>query len=361
MANYRSPEALREGNFADNIEGKEVRLYHLQNRLGMSADIMNHGGKIVSLIVPDAQGRPVDVVLGHDSLADYCASEEQYFGAICGRYANRIARGKFSIGEESFELPVNNGPNSLHGGIKGFNDVAWEVVSSSERELVLQYVSADGEEGYPGELTTRVTYRLSETQNRLEIEYEATTTKPTVLNLTNHSYFNLSGEGDASVHDHILEIKAEYYLPTDETAIPYGEPESVAGTPFDFRTPHTIGERIDQNIDQLTWARGYDHTFVLDKVEGELAEVAICWSPKSGIRMSVITDQPGMQLYTGNWMSGNMRGKGSSKYPARSAVCFETQHFPDSPNKPNYPSTLLEPGETFRSKTLFSFSAEETR
>lgn len=345
--------------FKGRVDGKEVALYTLSNANGIEIDILNLGAKIVAIRVPDREGKEVDILLGHDCLQDYIESEEAYFGAICGRYANRITKGKFAIDGEEYSLLINNGPNALHGGKKGFNSVVWTVEQASASELVLTYISKDGEEGYPGELKVQVTYGLCPVTNNFAIAYEATTDKATVLNLTNHAYFNLSGEGDPSVHDHTLLINAKEYLPTDETAIPYGKPEAVAGSPFDFTEPHLIGERIDTDMEQLNWARGYDHTFILDKPLGEMGLCAVCSSPKSGIEMKIKTDQPGMQLYTGNWMSGNMRGKGDSRYPARSAVCFETQHYPDSPNKPEYPSTLLRPGETFRSQTIFSFNTIE--
>lgn len=337
------------------VDGKEVRLYTLTNRQGAEAHFINQGAKLVSLVVPNAQGGWTDVVIGHDSIVDYLGSEEAYFGAICGRYANRIARGKFEIDGTSYSLAINNGPNALHGGVMGFNSVIWDVLEHTPNKLTLAYTSPDGEEGYPGELHTKVTYTLTD-DCELCIEYKATTSKPTVLNLTNHAYFNLSGDGDASIHDHSLEINALQYLPTDDTAIPYGKPEAVEGTPFDFRSPHLIGERIDTPIDQLTWARGYDHTFILNKELGKLGFAARCSSPKTGIVMEVYTDQPGVQLYTGNWMSGNMRGKHGAKYPARAALCLETQHFPDSPNRPEYPTTRLNPEEVFTSTTVFAFT-----
>ena len=358
MKRYPQSEALKEEDFSKIIDGKEVRLYRLSDGGRLQADITNYGGKVVTLITPDKEGRPVDVVLGHDTFDDYFRSEEQYFGSLIGRYGNRIAGGIFSLDGETYKLRINNGPNSLHGGVKGWNNRVWDVEEASDSRLVLSLASPDGEEGFPGEVRARVTYTLI--HGEMIIEYEATTTKPTVINLTNHSYFNLNGEGDPTVHDHILEIKAGRYLPTNETAIPYREaPASVKGTPFDFTEPHTIGERIDTEIDQLVWARGYDHTFVLDKEGDECALACVCSSPRTGIRLEVRTTEPGMQLYTGNWMSGNMRGKGDSRYPARSAVCFETQHYPDTPNRPDYPSALLRPGETFRSKTVFEFGVTD--
>lgn len=338
-------------------DGKAIRLISLENKRGVEAHFINQGAKLVSLIVPSKSGF-TDVVIGHDSSAEYLSSEEAYFGAVCGRYANRIAKGKFSINGEEYTLAINNGPNALHGGIRGFNAIVWDVIEETNHKVVFAYTSPDGEEGYPGELRVLVTYTLTD-DNELCIDYEATTDKPTVVNLTNHAYFNLSGDGDPSIHDHLLEINAERYLPTDDTAIPYGEAEAVEGTPFDFRTAHSIGERIDTPINQLVWAKGYDHTFVLSKPIGKLGFGARCSSPKTGVIMEVYTDQPGIQLYTGNWMSGNMRGKHGHRYPARAALCLETQHFPDSPNRPEYPSTLLKPGETFRSTTVFAFKLSE--
>ena len=346
-----SPEA-----FQGNVGGQPVQLYTLTNKFGAEAHFINQGAKLVSLVVPSRTGL-VDVVLGHDSLQEYIDSEEAYFGAICGRYANRIALGKFAIDGVTYELPINNGSNSLHGGLRGFNAVIWRGEQTKANQVTFRYVSPDGEEGYPGELSVEVVYTLTD-EHELTIEYTASTTKPTVLNLTNHAYFNLSGEGAPSVHDHTLVIDAKEYLPTDETAIPYGAPAPVEGTPMDFTTPHTIGERVDADFDQLRWARGYDHTYILDKALGKLGRAARCSSPKTGIVMEVYTDQPGVQLYTGNWMSGNLRGKHDHRYPARAALCLETQHYPDSPNKPEYPTTRLNPGEVFRSVTAFRFTVE---
>lgn len=343
--------------FEGIVDGKAVRLYSLSNKHGAEAHLINQGAKLVSLIVPSRTGW-TDVVIGHDSLQEYLDSEEAYFGAICGRYANRVAKGSFSLDGNSYQLPINNGPNALHGGLKGFNAVIWDAEQLASNKISFSYTAADGEEGYPGELSVQVTYTLTE-DNELTIEYHASTSKPTILNLTNHSYFNLSGDGDQSVHDHTLQIDAQEYLPTDETAIPYGAPAPVLGSPMDFTTPHLVGERIDADFDQLRWARGYDHTYILDKPLGKLGRAARCSSPKTGIVMEVYTDQPGVQLYTGNWMSGNMRGKHGHRYPARAALCLETQHYPDSPNRPEYPSTRLNPGEEFRSVTAFRFTLED--
>ncbi len=358
MKNKNTLSGLAVANFSKQIDGKETMLCILTNKKGAELTITNSGAKIVSLLVPDRSGKLPDVVTGHNSLDDYLVSEEPYFGAICGRYGNRIAKGTFTLDGIVYDkLAINNGPNSLHGGLKGFNSVVWDANQTDDQTVELKYTSADGEEGFPGTLQTTVTYHLTD-DNEVVIMYQAVTDKPTVLNLTNHSYFNLSGAGDPSVADHTLTINADYYLPTDETAIPYGAPEKVEGTPMDFRTPYLVGTRIDEPTDQLTWARGYDHTYILNKEEGELGFCARCQSPKTGIIMETYTTQPGVQLYTGNWMTGNFEGKNGQRYPARAALCLETQHFPDSPNKPEYPSTVLRPGEVFESKTIYKFSAE---
>ncbi len=358
MKNKNTLSGLAVANFSKQIDGKETMLCILTNKKGAALTITNYGAKIVSLMVPDRSGKLTDVVTGHNSLDDYLVSEEPYFGAICGRYGNRIAKGTFTLDGIVYDkLAINNGPNSLHGGLKGFNSVVWDANQTNDQTVELKYTSADGEEGFPGTLQTTVTYHLTD-DNEVVIMYQAVTDKPTVLNLTNHSYFNLSGAGDPSVADHTLTINADYYLPTDETAIPYGAPEKVEGTPMDFRTPYLVGARIDEPTDQLTWARGYDHTYILNKEEGELGFCARLQSPKTGIIMETYTTQPGVQLYTGNWMTGNFEGKNGQRYPARAALCLETQHFPDSPNKPEYPSTVLRPGEVFESKTIYKFSAE---
>ncbi|HCO67717.1 MAG TPA: galactose-1-epimerase [Dysgonomonas sp.] len=348
---------LQISSFEKNIDGKEASLFILTNKNGAELTISNYGARIVSLMVPDKDGNLVDVVTGHNSIDEYLESEEPYFGAVCGRTANRIAKGEFTLDEVDYTLAINNGPNSLHGGIKGFNAVVWDARQIGKDTLRLKYLSVDGEEGFPGNLTVIVTYTLTD-NNWVKIEYEATTDKATLINLTNHSYFNLSGAGDASVADHILTIKAENYLPTDETAIPYGAPATVKDTPMDFTSPQPIGSRIGEEFEQLIWARGYDHTYVLDKKENAFDFAVKCFSPKTGIQMEVFTDQPGVQLYTGNWMTGNFEGKNGQRYPAQSAVCFETQHYPDSIHNPDYPSIILRPGEKFESKTIFKFSVQ---
>lgn len=354
----QTKSGLNPAGFSGNIDGKEVKMYVLTNSKGAEATVLNYGGKIVSLSVPDKNGKLVDVVLGHNNLDEYLSSEEPYFGAVCGRTGNRIAKGKFTLDGVTYQLAINNGPNNLHGGLKGFNAVVWDAKQIDGQTLELAYLSKDGEEGFPGNLNVKMIYKLTD-DNALEIDYIATTDKPTILNLTNHSYFNLSGEGDPSVNDHMLVMHASNYLPTDDTAIPYGKPETVKGTPFDFTSVHAIGERIEDDFEQLHFGKGYDHTFVLDKKDGEFALAVECYSPKTGIEMKVSTTEPGVQVYTGNWMSGNFEGKHGHRYPARAAVCFETQHFPDSINKPEYPSVVLRPGETFNSKTVFAFSVKK--
>jgi len=360
MKNSITRSKLSVANFQKLVDGKNTELCILSNKQGAELVVLNYGAKIVSLMVPDRDGRLTDVVTGHNSIEEYLTSEEPYFGAICGRYGNRIAKGRFTLDGVTYDqLPINNGPNCLHGGIKGFNSVVWDMKQTDAQTVELCYTSEDGEEGFPGELKTVVTYHLSD-ENEVEIRYRAETSKPTVLNLTNHSYFNLSGAGDPYVGDHLLTINADYYLPTDETAIPYGPKEAVEGTPMDFRTPHTVGERINEPFQQLIFGKGYDHTYILNKVkDDEYTFCARCSSPKTGIVMEVYTSQPGVQLYTGNWMTGNFVGKNGQRYPERAALCLETQHFPDSPNKPEYPSTVLRPGETFESRTTYKFSTEQ--
>jgi aldose 1-epimerase len=346
---------LHTADFQKVIDGKEVSLCLLTNGSGAEVAVTNYGAKIVSLMMPDKNGKFTDVVTGHSSIDDYLASEEPYFGAVCGRYGNRIAKGRFTLDGVVYDrLAINNGPNSLHGGVRGFNAVVWDMKQNDARSVELTYVSADGEEGFPGTLTATVTYVLTD-ENEMVITYHAVTDKPTVLNLTNHSYFNLSGAGDPTIGDHLLTINADRYLPTDETSIPLGAPEKVEGTPMDFRTPHEAGARIHDDFEQLAIGRGYDHTYILNREDSGLAFAARCMSPKTGIVMEVFTTEPGVQLYTGNWMTGNPVGKHGQRYPRHAALCLETQHFPDSPNRPGYPTTVLRPGERFDSRTVFKF------
>ncbi|MDR2473481.1 MAG: galactose mutarotase [Tannerella sp.] len=355
MAEKLTLSGLNPSDFKGVRDNKNTQLNVLCNSNGLEVCLLNYGARIVSMMAPDKDGKLIDVVTGHSSLADYLATEEPYFGAICGRYANRIAKGRFELDGITYDkFAVNNGPNHLHGGIKGFNSVVWDVETETDNMVSYYYESPDGEEGYPGNLKVHITYELKD-DNGLYITYHAKTDKTTVLNLTNHAYFNLSGAGDPSVYDHQLQIFADYYLPTDETAIPYGKPAKVADTPMDFLTFKEIGLRIDDDFEPLRFGRGYDHCYLLNTKDNprEVTPAACCYSPKSGIKLEIHTDQPGMQLYTGNWMTGNLVGKNGQRYPARAAVCFETQHYPDSPNKPDYPSTVLKPDDSFNSTTIF--------
>ena len=337
------------------VEGKPVKLYTLTNASGAQAAITDYGGIVVSLLVPDREGRLGDVVLGYDALDAYVA-DTPYFGALIGRYGNRIANGSFTLNGETFTLAKNNGPNALHGGVKGFDKVVWEAAPTAAGDgLALDYVSADGEEGYPGKLSVKVVYTWTD-DNELRIAYEAVTDKPTVVNLTNHSYFNLKDAGASSALGHDVVINADRYTPIDETLIPTGELAAVEGTPFDFRQAAAIGARIDEDHEQLRFGGGYDHNYALNR-GGEGLELAVTvYEPESGRVMEVLTEEPGVQFYSGNFLDGHHVGKGGVAYERRSGFCFETQHFPDSPNQPEFPSTVLNPGETYGTTTVYRFS-----
>ena len=344
---------LDKNRFIKTIDGVENTLYVLKNSTGAEACVMNYGAKLVTLLVPEKEGKLVDVVLGYNNIDDYLTGNAT-FGATCGRYANRIAKGKFTLDGQSYQLATNiGGVNHLHGGNKGYDSVMWKTEKVSDNSVTFSYLSKDGEEGYPGNLSVEVTYTLTN-DNRIEIDYKATTDKATVLNLINHSYFNLSGEGDPSIYDHQMVILADRFVPTDATSIPLGILAPVEGTPMDFRTPHTIGERIDSDFEQIVSGSGYDHNYVLNNQSGSLALAAVSESPKTGIIMETYTTEPGMQLYTGNFLDGTV-GKSGKSHPRRSAFCLETQHYPDSPNQPNFPTTILRPSETFISKTVYKF------
>lgn len=337
-------------------DGTPVEIYTL-NDGRVEARIMTYGGIVVSLKVPDRKGNAADVVLGFDDLDGYVANNNNkgtaFFGAIIGRYANRIAHAAFTLDEKKYQLPKNDGDNTLHSGTHGFNNVVW-TARAIESGVELTYLSKDGENGFPGNLKTVVRYTLS--GGSLRIEYSATTDRDTVLNLTNHSYFNLAGQGKGDILGHQLTLHASRFTPVDATLIPTGELKSVASTPFDFRKPMAIGARIDADDGQLHRGRGYDHNWVLDSSGAKPAEVAEVYEPNSGRVMRVLTDQPGIQFYSGNFLDGSIKGKGGVPYERRSALCLETQHFPDSPNHPSFPSTELKPGQTFHSVTVFSFS-----
>jgi aldose 1-epimerase len=347
------------GIFGTLPSGEAVDLFTLRNANGMEVAITNFGGRVVSIRVPDRDGNVEDVVLGFDDLDGYWG-KNPYFGAIVGRYANRIANAEFKLNGVVYRLARNNGENSLHGGLKGFDKVVWkakETATSGNAGVELSYLSQDGEEGYPGNLSVIVTYALSDA-NELRVDYGAMTDKDTVLNLTNHSYFDLTGQGGGHITDHVVTIHADRFTPVNEHLIPTGELRNVAGTPFDFRKPAVIGSRIDDANPQLQLGKGYDHNFVLNGGGEELVRAARVHHPKSGRVLEVHTTEPGLQFYTGNHLDGTVQGKRGIVYGFRAAFCLETQHFPDSPNKPNFPRTDLKLGERFQSRTIFKFSAE---
>ncbi len=342
-------------------DGRKVALFRLANSAGFQTEISSLGGAVVSLFAPDRDGKFDDVVLGFDSLREY-QENPPHLGVIVGRYANRIASGKFTLNGIEYRLAQNHGDHHLHGGIEGFSKKIWAAEQSSGEDAIglkLSYGSEDGEEGYPGRLSVTVTYQVTE-ENELVINYFAVTDKKTVLNLTNHSYFNLAGAGSGDILEHRAMINADAFTPVaDENAIPTGELRSVEGTPLDFRTPTAIGERIDSDYEQIRYGYGYDHNYVLNDGEGELGLAGRVTDPASGRRLEVYTTEPGVQFYTANHLDGTLSGKYGVKYHRRQGFCLETQHFPDSPNKPNFPSTVLEPGEEFHSTTIYTFSLEE--
>lgn len=347
---------ISEESFKGVHNGKSTSLHTLKNKKGLIAQITNYGAILVSLYVPDRKGDLTDVVQGYDTVGEYINGNGPYMGAICGRCANRIAKGKFILYEKQYDLAVNNGPNHLHGGITGFNKVVWDLVKSSPSSLQLVYLSSDGEEGYPGNLRIKVTYTLTE-KNELRLDYSASSDKTTVVNLASHSYFNLSGEGSGSIYDQELMINGDFFTPTDETNIPTGEIRPVEGTPMDFTKPHKIGTAIDQDDIQLKYGAGYDHNWVLRHRTGTLGLAAVAFDPASGRMMEVFTTQPGVQLYTANWID-NEKGKGGKKYQRRWSFCLETQHFPDAVNKPHFPSTILKQGREYRHSCVYKFSTK---
>ena len=351
---------LKKESFGRTADGKNVDLFVMKNANGIEVSIATYGGIIVSIKTPDRKGHLDDIVLGFSKLDGYLKGHP-YFGAITGRYANRIAKGRFSLGGKEYKLATNNDVNHLHGGVVGFDKVVWSARQLTIPDAVaieLSYLSKDGEEGYPGNLSTRVTYTLNN-KNELRIDYDAKTDKDTVLNLTNHSYFNLAGEGSGDILGHKLAVNADRFTPTDATAIPTGELRSVANTPFDFTQFVPIGERINQDDEQLKLGNGYDHNFVLNGQMGELRIAAKALDPTSGRLLEVLTTEPGVQLYTGNYLDGKLIGKSGRPYPKRSGFCLETQHYPDSPNKPSFPTTVLKAGAgRFRSSTVFKFGVE---
>ncbi|HEX8503652.1 MAG TPA: aldose epimerase family protein [Pyrinomonadaceae bacterium] len=349
---------VKKEGFGTTKGGQAVEIYTLTNRRGAEARVMTYGATVVSLKVPDRAGRLEDVVLGFDRLETY-ESDTHYVGQVIGRYANRIAKGRFALNGVEYKLAVNNGENHLHGGLRGFDKVVWRarpLPSKLGQAVELTYVSADGEEGYPGTLTVTATYTLTEA-NALRIDYAATTDRDTVVNLTNHSYFNLAGHGNGDILGHLLTVNAARFTPTDAGSIPTGELRPVKGTPFDFTRPTAIGARIEQDEEQLRFGSGYDHNFVVVGRAGALRLAARVSEPTSGRAMEVWTTEPGVQLYTGNFLEGTADGKGGKPYRRRYGFCLETQHFPDSPNRPAFPSTVLHKGARFRSTTVYKFSS----
>lgn len=355
-AGQKANSGMKRSVFGKMANGHEIDLYTLENKNGMKVEITNYGARVVSIVVPDRDGKMADVVLGFDKLDGYLGTNP-FFGAIVGRYGNRIAKGSFTLDGNVYHLPLNDGPNSLHGGLKGFDKVMWTAreIPDDHPTLELTYLSKDGDQGYPGNLHVKVVYSLDD-HNELKIDYSATTDKDTVLNLTNHSYFNLAGQGNGDILKQLMMINADKFTPIDATLIPTGVLHSVEGTPFDFRKPTAIGARIGDANEQLKFGKGYDHNFVLNRKGPGLALAARAEDPASGRVLEVLTTQPGVQFYSGNFLDGTITGKDGKVYGKRSAFCLETQHFPDSPNHPNFPSTELKPGQTYHQETVFKFS-----
>jgi aldose 1-epimerase len=346
---------IQRADFGKTKDGAAVSVYTLTNQNGLAARITNYGGIVLSLMAPDRNGKMADVVLGYDSLDGYLQNSGPFFGALIGRYGNRIGHARFTLDGRAYQLDKNNGENSLHGGARGFDKRVWTPRELPGGALELTYLSKDGEEGYPGNLRATVTYHLTDA-NELRIDYEATTDKNTVVNLTNHSYFNLKGAGTGDILDHRLMLNADRFTPVDAGLIPTGELRAVAGSPFDFRTATAIGARIEANDEQLKIGMGYDHNWVLNRGSDALPLAARVQEPSTGRILEVRTTQPGVQFYTGNFLDGTIKGKGGKVYGRRSGFCLETQHFPDSPNKPAFPTTELKPGQKFQSTTVFRFT-----
>jgi aldose 1-epimerase len=344
--------------FGKTKDGIAVDLFTLSNNHGVEVGICNYGGLVIFLKVPDRDGKSGDIVLGYDKLGNYI-KDSPYFGALIGRYGNRIAKGKFTLDGKEYTLATNNRPNALHGGLKGFDKVVWEPKILARYEgpsLELKYLSKDGEEGYPGNLSVAAVYTLTD-DNTLKLEFTATTDQDTIVNLTEHSYFNLAGHGD--ILSHVVTIPADKFTPVDSTLIPTGELRPVEGTPFDFRTPTAIGARINQDDEQLKFGGGYDHNWVINKPLGELGLMARVYEPTSGRVMEIWSTEPGLQFYSGNFLDGKNVGKGGWVYQFRNAFCMEPQHYPDSPNHPNFPSVVLKPGQTYQNTIIYRFAVRK--
>lgn len=349
---------LETKNFDTIIDGKKVNLYWIENK-GIKAAFTNYGGRLVGLWVPDKNGKATDVVAGMNSVKGFKTSTEPYFGATIGRVGNRIAKGKFTLEGKQYQVPLNNGKNALHGGIKGFQDVVWDAKKTNENTLVFSYVSSDGEQGFPGNLTVKVTYAITD-DNSIKMEYEATTDKTTVVNLTNHAFFNLNGEGSGTILNHELQIYANEFTPVNEGLIPSGELKSVKSTPFDFTSKHTIGERIETKDEQLKFGKGYDHNYVLNGTKKNgLNHAATISGDKSGITLDVFTEEPGLQFYSGNFMQSKNTFKSGSKDDFRTAFALETQHFPDAPNQPKFAPIVLKSGQKYHTVSYYQFSVRK--
>lgn len=358
--NENNLSGLKKSDFQKTIDGKNTDLYILTNDNGAEITITNYGGAILAIMMPDKDGKYANVIQGHDTIDNVINSPEPFLSTLIGRYGNRIANGTFKLDGKEYKLTINNGPNSLHGGPTGFHARVWDAEQTSKQSVVLHYLSADGEEGFPGNLDVTVVYTLSN-ENELIITYNAFTDKKTLVNLTHHAFFNLAGVSDPtpSVENNILTINADFYTPMNEVSITTGEISKVEGTPMDFRTPHVVGSRIDDDFQQLVYGVGYDHCYVLNKEEaGELTFAAKCIEPNSKRSLEVYTTEPGVQLYTANWHSG-FEGYHKATYPKRSAICFEAQHFPDTPNKGHFPSAVLNPGDNYYQVTVYKFGVEE--
>ncbi len=348
---------IDQKKFNKIIKGKEVKLFTLKNE-SITAYVTNYGGRIVAINVPNKKGEMVDVVLGFDSVDDYIKYDGgTYYGALIGRYGNRIKEGKFSLDGVNYQLPINNGPNSLHGGLEGFDSKVWDAEQIDDATLLLKYVAADGEEGYPGKFSVTVMYKLTE-DNEFMITYEANTDKKTICNLTNHSYFNLKGCGNGTARNHIIQLDTDLYVPMDDNAIPLGDYSPVKGTPFDFTTPTALEEHIDADDIQIKRGKGYDHTFFFPQSDGKTVfQMGSCYEPQGGIFMEVFSNQPGVQLYSANW-TADTHGKGGTSWVEQDAVCFETQCPPNSPNQPNFPSVELLPNDVYKHTCIYKFSVK---
>lgn len=351
---------LKREDFQSTVEGKQTDLYFLINKQGCEVAITNYGGALVAIMVPDREGKMANVIQGHDNIQDVINSPEPFLSTLIGRYGNRICKGTFTIDGTEYKLAINNGPNHLHGGPTGYHARVWDATQTDAQTLVLRYVSPDGEEGFPGTLDMTVTYSFTD-DNELVIDYKATTDKKTIVNLTNHGFFSLTGIANPTptIENLQCQINADFFIPIDETSIPTGEVASVKGTPFDFTTMHAVGDMIDADDIQIKNGAGYDHCFVLNKKEdGELSYAAKIIEPVSGRSMEVYTTEPGVQVYTDNWATG-YPGQHGATFPRRSGICFEAQHFPDSPNRGHFPSVVLCPGETYTQTTIYKFGVEK--